>query len=166
MKYLKITILLLGVFGCGDGSEHSPISDEDMAAIDQVPDTADMSVVEPPKKSAGEPCSATSECERALICNAAQRICIDRGACLVDWLFGDPADLPSDEGCIVAHGLVGKASAKECDVDADCKGNPRSERCQFRICQDYDSCTRDADCEAPLLCIGEDERELMSVCAP
>jgi hypothetical protein len=165
-KHIMCAVLMCLWSACADDPQPNAT---DMAVADQGADMRvmmDMSVVEPPKKGLGESCGATSECERSLACNPFQNICIDRGGCLLDWIL-DRGLEAEDEGCIITHDSSGRTSAKECEVDADCKGNPRSERCQFRICQDYADCTRDADCEAPLLCWGEDGgADLMSVCAP
>jgi hypothetical protein len=138
----------------------------DMSAADQSEDIQDMGVVGPPKKGMDESCNTTSDCERTLSCNPVSKVCMYIGGCLVRWIFEGPTDVPEDEGCIVDGDSAGQISAKECETDADCAGNPRSERCQFRICQDYKDCVKDEDCPAPQTCFGTTDRPITRVCVP
>jgi hypothetical protein len=165
-KYVMCAVLMCLWSACADDPQPNAT---DMAVVDQGADMRvmmDMSVVEPPKKGLDEPCSTTSDCERGLGCSPAFGTCTYRSSCLVEWLFGTNSDIPGDEGCIVEASSGGLISAKECEVDADCKGNPTSERCQFRICQDYADCVTDSDCPAPQVCFGQTDNDITRVCTP
>lgn len=163
-KFIVVSMFIY--IACADESAPSDSNAADMSVADQNPDSADMTVVNPPRKGEGEPCGTTSECERGLGCNPVFGTCMYRDNCLVKWVFGQSDDVPDDEGCIVDTRSAGLISAKECEVDADCAGNPRSERCQFRICQDFADCVTDADCPAPQTCFGDTDQPITRVCVP
>jgi hypothetical protein len=163
-KELFVAVML--VSGCADDSVLSDAHDMAPNTADQGADITEMIVIEPPKKGEDEPCRTTLECERRLSCNPVFSVCMYGNNCLVDWIFSQTDDVPDDEGCIVDTPSSGLISAKECEVDADCAGSPRSERCQFRICQDFADCVTDADCPAPQTCFGDTDQPITRVCVP